>query len=109
MFQIDKKNNIRIIQGDTAILDLHFDNYTLQKGDCVYLTIKKHLTDSEFAIQKVITAFENGGCKIQLTSSDTNLPCGEYVYDVQCSLMDGRIDTVIGPCYFHILGGVTND
>ena len=40
MFQINKNNNNRIIQGDTAMLDLYFDNYDLQKLDRVYLTIK---------------------------------------------------------------------
>lgn len=109
MFQINKNNNNRIIQGDTAMLDLYFDNYDLQKLDRVYLTIKRQLSDSKFAAPKVINTYESGGCKIQITSSDTNLPCGEYAYDIQCNLTDRKIDTVIGPCYFYILGGITND
>ena len=109
MIQIDPQNQIHMIQGDTAIFAFRLDNYTLQSGDCVFFTLKKNLSDPSPVIQKSITAFEDGSCRISLTAADTDLPCGDYVYDVQCNLADGRVDTVIGPCYFHIIGGVTND
>ncbi|WP_434311451.1 hypothetical protein [Hominifimenecus sp. rT4P-3] len=109
MFQIENNNLIRVIQGDTGAIEIHLDNYELKTGDQVFFTVKKNLSDPDSVLQKIITTFENGDGKILLSSTDTNLPCGEYVYDLQCNLADGRVDTVVGPSYFRVEGGVTDD
>lgn len=107
MFTIDKDNKIEVIQGDTGILNLSLDNYSLQDGDKVYFTVKSGF-DSERFIFKEITNFKQGRAKIILTAVDTNINVGAYLYDVQCNLADGRVDTVIRPTRFKVLGGITD-
>lgn len=108
MFTLNSYDNrIKVVQGDTGILDLTLDNYKLKDGDTVYFTVKKNYTDVESLIVKEITSFTQGQAKIVLTSEDTNLEIGTYLYDVQCNLADGRIDTIITTSKFQVLGGIT--
>ena len=98
---------IKVIRGDTGIFDLNLDNYTLKEGDKVYFTVKSDY-DSEAVIFKEVTEFPEGKAKFILTSEDTDLEPGTYLYDVQCNLADGRVDTVITPNKFQVLGGITS-
>lgn len=109
MFNIDTKNKITIVQGDTAIIDLQVNNNTFVEGDKVYLTVKNSVYDTEKVLQKIVATFENNIAKIQLSKTDTNIEIGMYQYDIQLSLLDGRVDTVVGPASFEIIGGVTSD
>ena len=110
MFTINPsdKNRIKVIQGDTGILDLSLDNYKLKDGDKAYFTVKKDFATEEAVIFKEITKFTDGKAKFIFTAEDTNLEVGIYLYDVQCNLADGRVDTVITASKFQVLGGVTN-
>lgn len=101
------KNRITVIQGDTGILDLSLDNYYLKDGDKVYFTVKKEY-DGERLIFKEVTEFTDGKAKFIFTAEDTNIDVGTYLYDVQCNLADGRVDTVIKPTEFKVLGGITD-
>lgn len=107
MFKISN-NKITIIQGDTAFIALKLDDYKLIDGDTVYFTVKKDF-DSEITMQKIVTTFVDGVASIQLSKEDTKQDAGEYLYDIQCSLNDGRVDTVVPPSKFTIRGGITND
>ena len=108
MFTISLDNRIKVIQGDTGILDLSLDNYNLQDGDKVYFTVKKDYTTEETLIFKEINTFVDGKAKFIFTAEDTNLAIGMYLYDVQCNLADGRVDTVITASKFQVLGGITD-
>jgi hypothetical protein len=46
---------------------------------------------------------------VVLTSTDTSIDIGDYVYDIQLSLADGRVNSVIYPTSFEIIAGVTHD
>ena len=109
MITIDKDtNNITIIKKDTASLDILLDNYTLTDGDTVTLTIDKEVEQETPIKQIVVTNFNaEGGAIINLTSGDTDLEVGTYKYDIQINTADGRVDTVIGPAKFKVIGGVT--
>ena len=109
MITIDKDtNNITIIKKDTASLDILLDNYTLTNGDRVTLTIDKEVEQETPIKQIIVTNFnEEGGAIINLTSEDTDLEIGTYKYDIQINTADGRVDTVIGPAKFKVIGGVT--
>jgi hypothetical protein len=50
--------------------------------------------------------FENNKAIIQLSSVDTDIPVGNYYYAVEVNTADGRVDTVLGPAKFKVLGGV---
>lgn len=107
MFAIDG-TTITVIQGDTGEFELVLDNYTFVEGDIVYMTVKKKMKDEAVVFQKVITDFSENTAKIRLEYEDTNLEQGRYYYDIQCSLADGRIDTVIPPSIFFVMEGITD-
>jgi len=107
MFVIDG-TTIKIIQGDTAEFELVLDNYTFVEGDIVYMTVKKKMKDEAVVFQKTVTDFSENRAIIRLEYEDTNLEQGRYYYDIQCSLADGRIDTVITPSVFFVMEGITD-
>lgn len=100
---------MKVIQGDTGEFELTLDNYEFQDGDVVYMTVKKNAKDTKIVFQKIVTEFSLNKAKIKLEHEDTNLDQGKYFYDIQCSLADGRIDTVIPPSPFFVLEGVTDE
>lgn len=109
MFTIDKKNKITIVKGDTAIFDLTVANYTFKTGDKVYFSVKDSVDSEDYLIKKIVTQFEGSIAKIILSKTDTNIDAGLYQYDIQVSLVDGTVDTVIPPSNFEVIGGVTHD
>ena len=107
MLKFDTETKIMsIIAKDTGSFILTLDNYILDKGDKVYFTVNNKLEQKNPKIQKVIDKFENGKAVIKLTSEDTNIDVGTYYYDVEVDTADGRVDTVMGPYNFKVLGGV---
>lgn len=109
MFTINPSDNrIKVIQGDTGILDLSLESYELKDGDKAYFTVKKDYAVKEALIFKEVTKFTDGKAKFIFTAEDTNLAVGTYLYDVQCNLADGRVDTVITASKFQVLGGITD-
>lgn len=102
-------STMKVIQGDTGEFELTLDNYEFVEGDKVYMTVKKNLKDVDIVFQKVVTSFSGNRAKFKLEYEDTNLDQGKYYYDIQCSLADGRIDTVIPPSPFLVLEGITDD
>lgn len=108
MLTIDKDTlAIKMVAKDTGDFVLTLDNYLLATGDEVVFTIGDGIGKEQHLLQKKINEFNEGSAVIFLTSEDTDLPIGEYYYDIQVNTADGRVDTVIGPAKFKIMGGVT--
>lgn len=105
MFSI-KDNTIRLTRGDSAEFDITiFDRqgqlYELQEGDKVEFTVKENVYSSAPLIKKT-------GTQIQIKPEDTaSLSYHKYVYDVQVTLADGTVDTIIPPSVFEVLSEVT--
>ena len=107
MIKFDEDTNtLSIIAKDTGDFVINLDDYLLAEGDIVYFTVNDALEKSNPRIQKVITEFENNKAVVRLATTDTNLPIGNYFYDVEVNTADGRVDTVLGPAKFKVLGGV---
>ena len=107
MLKFDKDTlTISIVAKDTGDFVISFDNYLLDEGDIVYFTVNDELEKTNPRIQKVVNEFVNNKAVIRLTSTDTNIPVGNYFYDVEVNTADGRVDTVLGPAKFKVLGGV---
>ena len=107
MITYDKETGtFSIIAKDTGDFIVSFDNYLLDEGDTVYFTVNDGLEKTNPKIQKVITEFVDNKAVIRLTTTDTDLPIGKYYYDIEVDTTDGRVDTVIGPARFKVLGGV---
>ena len=83
MFEILNSNHMRIVQGDTAIFNLNISDYNFVEGDVVYFTVKKSIKDKEYALQKVVTEFNENTAKFKLNKEDTNIKAGNYIYDIQ--------------------------
>lgn len=97
---------ISIIAKDTGDFVISFDNYLLDDGDVIYFTVNDELEKTNPRIQKRIAEFINNKAVIRLSSADTNIPVGTYYYDIEVNTADGRVDTVLGPAKFKVLGGV---
>lgn len=107
MIRFDKDTGVlSIVAKDTGDFVISFDDYLLDEGDVVYFTVNDELEKANPRIQKVISEFSNNKAVIRLTSADTNIPVGTYYYDVEVNTADGRVDTVLGPAKFKVLGGV---
>ena len=107
MIKFDEDTNtLSIIAKDTGDFVINLDDYLLAEGDIVYFTVNDALEKNNPRIQKAITEFENNKAVVRLATTDTNLPIGNYFYDVEVNTADGRVDTVLGPAKFKVLGGV---
>ena len=99
-------NAITMVAKDTGDFVISIDNYLLADGDTVYFTVNTELEKENPLISKQITKFLDNKAVVRLTTRDTDLAVGTYHYDVQVNTADGRVDTVLGPAKFKIVGGV---
>ena len=95
-----------VVAKDTGDFVISIDNYLLDEGDRVYFTVNNELEKPEPLIQKEITTFDDYKAIVRLTTEDTDIPVGSYYYDVEVDTADGRVDTVLGPFKFKVMGGV---
>ena len=108
MLQITS-NEVYLTRGDSAdiqvtIYDMNGDVYTLQTGDVLTFTMKYNCITEDKIMQKNITTDST----IHITPSDTNeLSYGKYYFDVQLTMNDGSVYTVIEPHNFNIMKEVT--
>lgn len=102
-------NVITIIKGDTAIINVSIEDYILTTPDIVLFTVKESIEDNVYVLQKIIRYYDSTGvARIELTSDDTDLDPGTYIYDIEVRFDDGRVDTIIQPTKFKVKGGVTD-
>lgn len=111
MLTIDKDNTIHLTRGDTARFRITQamnlatgEPYVFLPEDILEFTIKKSVNDTNPLIHKKV----QGGEIIHLLPEDTkSLSFGRYVYDVQLTLANGDIYTIIVPTVFEIAKEVT--
>lgn len=96
-------NKISLTRGDTARINISLDGYELQEGDKLLFTVKKTVNDAKECFQ-IIT--ETNSIKINPTHTN-DMSYGEYVYDVQLSMANGDIYTVVSPTKIKITEEVT--
>ena len=99
-------NDITISQGNNAVIEIKLFNgtepYTPAQDESIVFCVKKWIYDTEYIIEKTV---ENG--VLTLTTEDTNIRVGKYVYDVTL-VGPNRRDTFIGPNNFYIKETVNN-
>lgn len=98
---------ISMTRGDTlnVMLKLTFSDdqdYVYTEGDSCYFAVKKtYNSDEPYLIHKEID-LQTG--LLHLDPSDTSdIPYGDYKYDIQVTLNDGTVDTVIPRATFTLL------
>lgn len=112
MFCIDydgpHKNRITLQRGDSATLKLKLYDaqnkpVLLTDADRAVLTIKQDIDSPDVVLQ--LEAKEK---QFDFATADTaDLDCGRYCYDVQVTLSDKDVYTVIPPSDFILAKGVT--
>ncbi len=113
MLQIDyegpNRNRIMLTKGDSAKLKLKLYDaqnklLTLKDGDTAVLTIKQNIDSDDVVLQLTVDDSQ----QFTFAPADTaTLDCGKYCYDIQVTLNDGSVYTVIPPSLFVIAKGVT--
>lgn len=100
-------NKIRITRGDTGIFEIDILDrvtdlpYNPESDDVVRFTVKKSQYQNKPLIYKE-------GTQITLDPIDTlNLPYGKYLYDVEITLANGMVQTIIEPNEFEVTSEVT--
>lgn len=96
--------NMEVKKGDTKPLTLYFTNENKTAiaitGWTIFFTVKKEIDDidDDAVIKKTITNHtdpENGKSELKLSSSDTNIDSGNYLYDIQIKNTLGEIRTIL--------------
>ena len=104
-----KGNSIKLTRGDTAYLTIPLElltgeEYIMQPGDKLELTIKEYVLTNQALVHKEII----GGNVFHIEPTDTaNVPFGKYKYDIQLTTSSGDVFTVIDTDTFEILQEVT--
>ena len=101
-----------LTKGDTARLTVEIkdDNnysYSCVTGDTLVLSVKQLMSDTTYVFQKSVTDFINGNIIAIVPTDTSSLSAGTYYFDVQLTLADGDVYTVIGTSKFELLEGVT--
>lgn len=99
---------IQLTRGDTAYLQIPLvtpdGSYTIDLTDTLTFSVKKNTRSTEYIFQKV----NNGDNVFHIEPSDTaTLTFGKYVYDVQLTMNNGDVFTVVPPSTFEVLSEVT--
>ena len=97
MFRMNR-NNIEMIQGDSAEFEISVADYTVGENDKIVFTVKDLLS-------KEIDAAE--GIVILHPEDTREAQPGVYRYDVEFRRADGEIYTIIDPHLFVLTGDIT--
>lgn len=108
MYQIEG-TTIRLTRGDSLAIQLQLmqgdEEYTPQEGDSIKFGLKSKLNAAKTAFIEQTPLVEKtipiDDMMLRLSPEDTkSLPFGNYSYDIEVTLSDGRVDTVISNAYF---------
>jgi hypothetical protein len=75
-------NMISMVAKDTGDFVVSLDNYLLADGDIVYFTVNTGLEKENPLISKEVKEFVDNKAVVRLTTQDTNLAVGTYLYDI---------------------------
>lgn len=111
VLRVDKDNTIHLTRGDTArfsigqiVNTITNTNYTPTAEDTVTMTIKKTVMQADPCVQIIVP----GGEVLHIKPEDTKaMAFGKYVYDIQITMADGDVYTIIPPTTFDLLKEVT--
>ena len=111
VLRVDKDNTIHLTRGDTArfsigqiVNTITNTNYTPTAEDTVTMTIKKTVLQADPFVQIIVP----GGEVLHIKPEDTKaMAFGKYVYDIQITMADGDVYTIIPPATFELLKEVT--
>lgn len=110
MLYVESNGTVRLTRGDSARFKITIqqvdgnEEYVIQPGDTLRMTVKKSVDEAGALIKKEIV----GESTFVFEPSDTDhLSYGKYKYDVELTTEAGEVYTVIEPTVFELLSEVT--
>ena len=108
-----KGTNLFMTRGDSESITVtctkNGTKVSFTSGDIIHFTMKKHINDRNFVLQKIITDFTDGKAIIEILPEDTkDLQFKKYVYDIQWTTTEGRVSTIVRPSEFTIGPEITD-
>lgn len=107
MFNVDGQK-IGITKGDTGQFTITFTGDDKPEDGCTALVSLKKTKTSEDAIWEKRLAIADDTVTVTVTSQDSNIPFGQYWWDVRILFRDGTIFTPMNPASFKVLEVVGN-
>ena len=102
MMNVDGQK-IEISRGDTGAFTITFTGEDKPEDGCIAeISLKKTKTSETLIWEKKITV-ENDQVSVTLIQPDTDLPFGQYWWDVRIIFRDGTVYTPMEPASFKIL------
>lgn len=103
------RNKITLTQGDSAALKIKVRDarnkvLPLSDSDTAVLTIKHDINDAAAVLQ---LQMDSDGQFVFHPDDTAGMECGKYCYDVQVTISNGNVYTVIPPAQFFLEKGVT--
>lgn len=103
-----ENTNLSMIKGDTEYISVFCDNYFFQEGDILEFTVRQTPEHFKKLIYKKVSNFIGNRAEIKIEPEDTkNLAPSTYKYDIQLTLSNGDIKTIVPCSKFTILQEVT--
>ena len=101
-------NNFAPYKGERIVINFTMTPLTDISGWAMQFTLKRKATDAAAVLTQaaVITSAAQGQFSVSLTKVQTNLPAGEYAYDVQ--RIDAGSEAVLSVGLFTIQQEVLN-
>lgn len=106
-----KKNIISVTRADSlwtalTIQDANGDDYVPDPNDVIRFALKTSTSDEEEPlVSKIIP---NDTLELRLNPEDTDFEAGTYWYDIEITLTNGYVNTIVGPAKFKITPEVGN-
>ena len=108
---VAKDNTIQLTRGDTArfsigriVKTVTKTNHTATAEDTVTMTIEKTGLEGAPCVLIIVP----GGEVLHIKPEDTKaMTFGKYVYDIQLTMADGDVYTIVPPSTFDLLKEVT--
>lgn len=104
---------LKMTRGDSECLIVSCNNVNgtprpLVTGDVLVFTLRKTTVTLEKLISKTVSSFIDGKASVVINPADTAaLAFGKYVYDLQLTLEDGTVKTIVKPSLFEVAEEVT--
>lgn len=102
MMNVDGQQ-IEISRGDTGAFTITFTGEDKPEDGCIAEISLKKTKTSETAIWEKKVTVENDQVSVILIQPDTDLPFGQYWWDVRIIFRDGTVYTPMKPASFKIL------
>ena len=96
--------DMRISQGDTAVIHIVLENEQTLENALAVVTLKRNVGDRICLWEKRIEV-ENNQIELPLTKADTNLPARMYWWDIRL-IMGDAVQTPFGTHRFEVVEAI---